>query len=106
MRGMRPGIEKGVRSGRFATGGRARNVLLSEAFTLSLQREAEDADSVLRERRCNDSVNASLSGAFESGVPLWVRQGVRSNAAAMDDNEGTRRIAGAAEQAVVADGHA
>jgi hypothetical protein len=47
-----------------------------------------------------------LSGAFESSALLGARPGVRSNAAALPVIEGTRRIAGAAEQAVAADGHA
>jgi hypothetical protein len=39
-------------------------VVLSEAFTLSLQRIARIDATSLKGQRCNDSVNASLSAAF------------------------------------------
>ena len=78
-------------------------MLLSEAFTLSLQRVVQDQDSMLPERRCNDSVKASLSGTLIQALGLRGHQGARSNAAALKANEGTRRIA-TAEQTDAADG--
>ena len=80
-------VENRASSVRLASGGRARDVLLSEAFTLSLQRAEEELKNALSERRCNDSVKASLRGAFESGALLGVRPGVRSNAAAFQSSK-------------------
>ena len=49
---------------RFADPEGEQDVVLSEAFTLSLQRIARSSAGALRWVRCNDSVNASLSTTF------------------------------------------
>jgi hypothetical protein len=56
-----------------------RSVLLSEAFTLSVQRIAMIKIAALRWQRCTDSVNASLSGAFNRALAAGIAPGVRFN---------------------------
>jgi hypothetical protein len=55
---------------RFAHPQAKQNVVLSEAFTLSLQRIARSSANAFRRPRCNDSVNGSLSAAFDRAVGL------------------------------------
>jgi hypothetical protein len=56
-----------------------RSVLLSEAFTLSVQRSAKIRIAALASERCTDSVNTSLSGAFGRALRAGVGPGVRFN---------------------------
>jgi hypothetical protein len=56
-----------------------RNVVLSEAFTLSVQRIAMMKIAALGWERCTDSVNASLSGAFDRTLRVGGGPGVRFN---------------------------
>ena len=56
-----------------------KNVVLSEAFTLSVQRIATIKIAALTGERCTDSVNASLSSAFDRALPAGIGPGVRFN---------------------------
>ena len=56
-----------------------RNVVLSEAFTLSVQRIAMMKIAALGWERCTDSVNASLSISFNRAVWVGGGPGVRFN---------------------------
>ena len=54
-------------------------MVLSEAFTLSLQRIARIGVPAVSAQRCNDSVNASLSGAVKKHAGSEAARGVRFN---------------------------
>ena len=69
---------KVLASAGFATCRSIANVVLSEAFTLSVQRIAVIGIGALRQR-CTDSVSASLSGAFPGALLAGGGAGVRFN---------------------------
>jgi hypothetical protein len=73
---------------RYANPQAEQNVVLSEAFTLSLQRIARSSAGALRRQRCNDSVKASLSAGFNRVRGFSVVSRARFN--------GPRRAHGAA----------
>jgi hypothetical protein len=62
---VRSGVEKLLNRGRNAGSAERKIVVLSEAFTLSLQRIAQIDVHAWTPQRCNDSVNASLSDALD-----------------------------------------